>query len=94
MFTVVPPSPSPCHTLQSALEEALKQLYVLDAIDSHGHITPLGRTMAGLPLEPSLARALLAAQELRWGRGVEVQRLGSGHLWCACGSSRCLVACW
>jgi ATP-dependent RNA helicase DHX8/PRP22 len=46
------------------LVDALRQLYVLDAIDSDGNITPLGKEMAILPLDPSLARALLAAKEL------------------------------
>ena len=30
-----------------ALEDALKQLYLIDAIDDEGSITSLGRTMAG-----------------------------------------------
>ena len=50
--------------MQAVLEEALKQLHVLDAIDADGRITELGRKLALLPLEPSLGRALLAAQEL------------------------------
>ena len=44
-----------------ALEDALRQLYVLDAIDADGVITPLGRRMASLPLDPSLARAVIEA---------------------------------
>ncbi|EFJ40817.1 DEAH-box nuclear pre-mRNA splicing factor [Volvox carteri f. nagariensis] len=47
-----------------ALEDALRQLLVLDALDSDGNVTPLGLRMSGLPLEPALARALLAAREL------------------------------
>ncbi|PIN24636.1 DEAH-box RNA helicase [Handroanthus impetiginosus] len=46
-----------------ALEDALKQLYLIDAIDEDGTITSLGRTMAELPLEPSLSRTLLQANE-------------------------------
>ncbi|KAH6777513.1 RNA helicase family protein [Perilla frutescens var. frutescens] len=46
-----------------ALEDALKQLYLIDAIDEEGSITSLGRTMAELPLEPSLSRTLLEANE-------------------------------
>lgn len=46
-----------------ALEDALKQLYLIDAIDEDGSITSLGRTMAELPLEPSLSRTLLEANE-------------------------------
>jgi len=46
------------------LIDALRQLYILDAIDSDGKITSLGKEMAALPLDPSLARALLTAKEL------------------------------
>lgn len=46
-----------------ALEDALKQLHLIDAIDENGLITSVGRTMAQLPLEPSLSRTLLAANE-------------------------------
>lgn len=49
---------------REGLEDALRQLYVLDAIDIDGKITAIGRKMAALPLDPSLGRALLAAQEL------------------------------
>ena len=37
---------------------------MLDALDIDGGITPLGRQMVSLPLEPSLARALIAATQL------------------------------
>lgn len=46
-----------------ALEDALRQLYILDALDTDGNITETGRRMAALPLEPSLARTLLAAAD-------------------------------
>ena len=49
---------------RGALEDALRQLYLLDALDSDGCVTALGRTMSCLPLEPSLARSLLAAVDL------------------------------
>ncbi|XP_059657727.1 probable pre-mRNA-splicing factor ATP-dependent RNA helicase DEAH4 [Cornus florida] len=45
------------------LEDALKQLYLIDAIDENGSITSVGRTMAELPLEPSLSRTLMEANE-------------------------------
>ncbi|KAK9808882.1 hypothetical protein WJX72_005695 [[Myrmecia] bisecta] len=54
---VDPPEPA-------ALEDALRQLYVLDAIDAGGCISPRGRQMVALPLDPSLARMLLAAAQL------------------------------
>jgi ATP-dependent RNA helicase DHX8/PRP22 len=50
--------------LQASLCEALRQLYVLDALDIDGGITPTGKAMAALPLEPALARALLEAHKL------------------------------
>ena len=49
---------------ESALKDALKQLYVLDAIDENGKITKIGKEMAPLPLEPNLARAMLEAKKL------------------------------
>eukprot|EP00898_Chlorokybus_atmophyticus_P006194 jgi/Chlat1/6576/Chrsp45S05942 len=45
----------------SALEEALKHLYALDAIDEDGNVTHVGEKMAELPLEPPLARAMIEA---------------------------------
>ncbi|XP_048137807.1 probable pre-mRNA-splicing factor ATP-dependent RNA helicase DEAH4 isoform X3 [Rhodamnia argentea] len=51
---------SPSH---DSLEDALKQLYLIDAIDEDGSITSIGRTMAELPLEPSLSRTLMEANE-------------------------------
>ena len=45
------------------MEDALRQLLILDALDRDGHITDLGKRMAALPLEPSLARSLLAAAD-------------------------------
>ncbi|KAL2632504.1 hypothetical protein R1flu_003983 [Riccia fluitans] len=47
-----------------SLEDALSQLYIVDALDKTGSITALGKKMAELPLEPALARALMAAEEL------------------------------
>ncbi|KAK7246966.1 hypothetical protein RIF29_41839 [Crotalaria pallida] len=44
-----------------SLEDALKQLYLIDAIDENGAITSIGRKMAELPLEPSLSRTLMEA---------------------------------
>lgn len=46
-----------------SLEDALKQLYLIDAIDEDGSITSIGQTMAELPLEPSLSRTLMEANE-------------------------------
>ncbi|KAI0770462.1 P-loop containing nucleoside triphosphate hydrolase protein [Fomes fomentarius] len=43
---------------------ALKTLFLLGALDNSKSLTPLGRQMAAFPLEPSLARALLASAAL------------------------------
>lgn len=48
---------------RASLEDALQQLYIIDAIREDGSITSLGKRMAVLPLEPSLARALVAAED-------------------------------
>uniref|UniRef100_A0A804R0Z6 RNA helicase n=1 Tax=Zea mays TaxID=4577 RepID=A0A804R0Z6_MAIZE len=49
---------------RESLEDALRQLYLIDAIDENGQITDVGRVMAELPLEPSLSRTLIEANEL------------------------------
>ncbi|KAL9225588.1 hypothetical protein vseg_001493 [Gypsophila vaccaria] len=46
-----------------SLSDALRQLYLIDAIDENGSITRAGRTMAELPLEPSLSRTLMEAND-------------------------------
>lgn len=60
-------SGAPGHLLlpqTESLEDALRQLHVIGGIDRDGAITPDGRAMAGLPLDPALAAAALAAAEL------------------------------
>uniref|UniRef100_A0A7S0USN5 RNA helicase n=1 Tax=Polytomella parva TaxID=51329 RepID=A0A7S0USN5_9CHLO len=47
-----------------AMRDALRQLFVLDALTVDGDITGLGREMAALPVDPPVARALLAARQL------------------------------
>eukprot|EP00892_Ulva_mutabilis_P000226 jgi/Ulvmu1/10203/UM060_0003.1 len=49
---------------RSALKTALSSLYALQAMDSTGNLTKLGRKMAHLPLGPPLAAILLAGGEL------------------------------
>lgn len=49
--------PPPINTMLTALEE----LYALSALDDEGLLTRLGRKMADFPMEPSLAKVLLAA---------------------------------
>lgn len=47
----------------TAVLSALATLYVLGALDDRKGLTKVGRDMAILPLEPYLARVVLAAQE-------------------------------
>ena len=56
------PPPAP------ALAEARHRLARLHAIDSDGHITPHGRAIAAIPLEPRLAHMLIEARERGFGR--------------------------
>lgn len=51
------PDPLP----ETALAQAMTELTRLGAVDADGAPTPRGRTLAGLPLEPALGTALLAA---------------------------------
>ncbi|GKB52416.1 probable pre-mRNA-splicing factor ATP-dependent RNA helicase DEAH4 isoform X2, partial [Tanacetum coccineum] len=48
-------------TSAESLQDALKQLFLIDAIDANGTITSIGKTE--LPLEPSLARTLIKANK-------------------------------
>lgn len=52
--------PPPTNTMLSALEE----LYALSALDDEGFLTRLGRQIADFPVEPSLAKMLIAAGKL------------------------------
>lgn len=53
---IQPPNPR-------SVGNALLQLYALGALDSAGKITPLGRKMAVLPVDPALAAVLVHAVE-------------------------------
>lgn len=52
--------PPPTNTMLTALEE----LYALSALDDEGLLTRLGRKMADFPMEPALAKVLIASVEL------------------------------
>ncbi|MCJ1477634.1 DEAH-box ATP-dependent RNA helicase prp22 [Lambiella insularis] len=52
--------PPPTNTMLTALEE----LYALSALDDEGLLTRLGRKMADFPMEPTLAKVLIASVEL------------------------------
>lgn len=46
---------------KDAILTALKQLFLLDAIDEEGNITDLGNQLAKFPLEPSYAKSLITS---------------------------------
>lgn len=48
----------------STMVTALRELYTLDALDDNGYLTALGRRMAEFPMEPKLAKTVLASVEL------------------------------
>ena len=52
--------PPPAQTLLTALE----QLYALSALDDEGLLTRLGRKMADFPMDPPLAKMLIASVDL------------------------------
>ena len=52
--------PPPAQTMLTALES----LYALSALDDEGLLTRLGRKMADFPMEPPLAKMLIASVEL------------------------------
>ncbi|KAI0320071.1 P-loop containing nucleoside triphosphate hydrolase protein [Amylostereum chailletii] len=52
--------PPPAQTMLTALES----LYALSALDDEGLLTRLGRKMADFPMEPSLAKTLIASVDL------------------------------
>lgn len=43
---------------------ALEQLYALGALNHHGELTKLGRRMAEFPLDPMMAKMLIASEKL------------------------------
>jgi ATP-dependent helicase HrpA len=58
------------------INDGYRLLQILEAVDDNRQITPLGRRMADLPVDPRLARALLAAEAL--GSLSEVLIIASG----------------
>lgn len=48
-----------------AMDSAFKELLALGALDDQRNITPLGRKMAGLPVDPELAKMLIKSVELQ-----------------------------
>ena len=52
--------PPPTNTMLTALEE----LYALSALDDEGLLTRLGRKMADFPMEPTLAKVVIASENI------------------------------
>ncbi|RKF74212.1 Pre-mRNA-splicing factor ATP-dependent RNA helicase prp22 [Golovinomyces cichoracearum] len=52
--------PPPTNTMLTALEE----LYALSALDDEGLLTRLGRKMADFPMDPSMAKVVIAAVDM------------------------------
>jgi len=48
----------------ATMVNALHALYTLDALDDEGFLTPIGRRMAEFPMEPALAKTVLASVDL------------------------------
>ena len=44
---------------QEQLEESLKQLFYLEAVDCHGFLTSLGEELSKFPLNPTFAKTIL-----------------------------------
>lgn len=42
---------------------ALEQLYALGALNHHGELTKLGRRMAEFPVDPMMAKMILASEK-------------------------------
>lgn len=66
--------PPPSETLLRALE----QLYALGALNQRGELTKLGRRMAEFPLDPMLAKTIIASEQFQVGRTVGVWVWGGG----------------
>lgn len=50
---------------QANIINSMYQLWVLGALDNLGDLTPVGRKMSEFPMEPSMAKMLIASVEMR-----------------------------
>jgi len=60
---------------RDSLRHALKQLFLLDALDADGRLRTLGECLSRLPLEPTFAKALLAAHMVSTECGLDMAHL-------------------
>jgi pre-mRNA-splicing factor ATP-dependent RNA helicase DHX38/PRP16 len=51
--------------LQANILNSMYQLWVLGALDNVGDLTPVGRKMSEFPMEPSMAKMLIASVEYK-----------------------------
>ncbi|KAL0906528.1 hypothetical protein M5K25_025029 [Dendrobium thyrsiflorum] len=58
-FDFMDPPPS------EAVLKALEQLYALNALNSHGELTKIGRMMAEFPLDPMLSKMIVASDKYK-----------------------------
>ena len=58
-----------------SLRHALRQLYLLDAIDLDGRLRTLGECLSRIPLEPTFAKALVASELLSKSCSLDMSRL-------------------
>ena len=49
---------------KNSMMTSLEDLYMLEALDDDGELTPLGRKMADFPMEPALAKTLIKSVDL------------------------------
>lgn len=60
----------------------------LDALDTNDELTPLGRILARLPIEPRLGKMMILGCIFQWVSPLLEDVSAS----CACGSSACVFA--
>ena len=72
--------PPPTETLFRALE----QLYALGALNDRGELTKLGRRMAEFPLDPMLAKMVIASGDMEVSRRSQNGPGSIAKLRCAC----------
>jgi len=57
--------PFPNESIQANILNSMYQLWVLGALDNVGDLTPIGRKMSEFPMEPSMAKMLIASVEYK-----------------------------
>ena len=60
---ITPPPPQPTHPAPETLMRALELLNYLGALDDDGELTELGSMMSEFPLDPQLAKMVIASTD-------------------------------